>query len=43
MNISNIDSLKRVNSIHILRGITIIIIVMCHCYGKFHIQIYQIK
>lgn len=37
MNISNIDSLKRVNSIHILRGITIIIIVMCHCYGKFHI------
>ena len=37
MKVSDLDHLKKVNSVHLLRGITIFIIVTCHCYGKFHI------
>lgn len=34
---TDLNSLKKVESIHLLRGLTILIIVICHCYGKFHI------
>lgn len=33
MNIAVLDNLKKVNSIHLLRGIAIIFIVLSHCYS----------
>lgn len=33
MDSATFDNLRKVNSIHFLRGIMIILIVICHCYG----------
>ncbi|PXY91519.1 hypothetical protein DKK78_04130 [Gilliamella apis] len=33
MDSATFDNLRKVNSIHLLRGIIIILIVICHCYG----------